>query len=403
MTEGRHNPAKLPAGLDEADLLALVEGEPLASSKAMTAQRALAADPALARLVAGMKRDREGLRGLGEAKAPAGLMAAVESSIQTVLERQMLLGISEGAALDDRPPVSLVIPRRRSVFSIRRLALAAGLLLVVSGGLFTAATLMSQGTPKSTLGPLAKSDQSAEGSSREPLTERAMARQEPIVAPGLPDEASANKAQDGERVASAANAEKTTGNAGMAALAQADPEMAGPPVPGPMETEEAVRLAGENRLVVRIVTADGRIDRITSRLAKPSYGAGWQLAGEAPAALASLLRPGIDPPNAPRTFEQPSFAGETDLAKIAPMGPPAPAMDWTPEPSVYVLQARMDQPTLESLRKAMKEAGAEVVFEESENPLSLEPGPVTAPGAIVWWGSGGGWSAWGSVPVVIQR
>lgn len=404
MTEGRYNPTKLPAGLDEADLLALVEGEPLASGKAMAAQRALAADPALSRLVAGMKRDREGLRTLGEARAPAGLMAAVESSLQTVLERQMLLGISDGAPIDDRPPVSLVVPQRRSIFSTRRLALAAGLLLLVSGGIFTAATMMSQGTPRRTLGPLARNSQPAEPVFRQTTPERTTALKEAPLTPAGAEELFADKARVEEieaLTALTAAPTETPAHAAMAALADADPEAAGPPVPGPMEADEALRLAAEHRLIVRIVTTDGRVDRITSRLAKPGYTTAWQLAGEAPAALASLLGP-EGTPSTPRSVEPPSFAGDGDFAKIAPMGPPAPPAALAPEPTVYILQARMDQPTLDALRKSMRDAGADVVFEEVENPLPMDPGPLTSPGAIVWWGNGA-WSPWGSVPIVIQR
>jgi hypothetical protein len=180
----------------------------------------------------------------------------------------------------------------------------------------------------------------------------------------------------------------------------------GPPVPGPMGASEALRLAGEHRLVVRIVPADGRIERITDRLARPAGRAGWQLSGEAPAALASLLGPEAGDAASPaRKAEPPAFAGHGDISALdLPMGPPAPAMDWAPVPSVYVLNTRMDEPTLEGLRVAMRDVGAEVVFEESESTLPMDTGPVTAPGAIVWWGQGAaGWSAWGPVPVVIQR
>ncbi len=127
----------LPLNL-EADLLALIEGQPLSASQRAAIDAALAADPALAALIrsGALQADREQLRTLGDVRAPADMLSRVE----TMLEREALLSLSAAelaSAPDQSLPISRVQPQGRSVWSIvthsqwaRPLAAAAGIALV---------------------------------------------------------------------------------------------------------------------------------------------------------------------------------------------------------------------------------------------------------------------------------
>jgi hypothetical protein len=83
---------------------------------------------------------------------------------------------------------------------------------------------------------------------------------------------------------------------------------------------------------------------------------------------------------------------------------PAPTPGFEGAPSVYVLNARLDEATLRSLEDSLRETGAQVVFEDAATELPVDRSPVTTPAAVIWWGHGpSGWASWGQVPVVIQR
>src|SRR5262245_22583953 len=114
MTNSPHNPAR-PNMPDEADLLAWVEGESLPRERELAVARALQQDRKLARRLEAMRADRLALRALREPECPADVLAGVESALQPVLERQMLLGLSQGAPIEDHLPVSIVRPVKRSI------------------------------------------------------------------------------------------------------------------------------------------------------------------------------------------------------------------------------------------------------------------------------------------------
>src|SRR5687767_8619175 len=90
------NNLRFPAGLDEGDLLAWVEGEPMLAGRRAAIAAWLSREPAVGAAIEGMRRDREALRALPEESAPASLMAMVAAQLEPVLERQMLLGLAEG-------------------------------------------------------------------------------------------------------------------------------------------------------------------------------------------------------------------------------------------------------------------------------------------------------------------
>ena len=139
-----------PRPPDEADFLAWVEGEALPRDREAAVSRAIGADPALGRRLSSMRADRMALKSLAQVAAPASLMAGVEAALQPVLERQMLLGLRDGEEVADHPPISIVRPVKRSIMQTffadrmgRRLAVAAGLLLMVGGATYLGTTYLS--------------------------------------------------------------------------------------------------------------------------------------------------------------------------------------------------------------------------------------------------------------------
>jgi hypothetical protein len=415
VTTGDYNPtSRLPGGLTEADLLAIVEGEPLPRERAALIQRTLVSEPALARELEAMKRDREALRSLGNEAAPAGLMDAVGSALQPVFERQMLLGLAEGDPVSERPPVSMVMPKQTAFSRNRKLAMAAGLALVAVGVAFTAMTL-NRGTPAPVPGPIARNDARSAMTPPPPTmraapveTTRELAMEKESAPARVADSAVFRIADDATPVGppAPAAAEPATEVASAApAPAPADPEV-GPPSPGSMDLSQALALAADHRLVIRVIPADGRFDRVTERLVRAKGS--WQYVGAAPQELASILDSHSGEPLPAGAYPEPTRLTSTQTVHdpVELPGPPAPgeAPAVMPSSSVYVMNARMDEATLRTIEGAMRDIGAEVVFEEAPQALPLDDGPVTAPGAVVWWGNNSSnWASWDSVPVVIQR
>lgn len=381
----------LPSGLSEADLLALVEGEPLDRDRREVIRVILGRNPALARTIEAMRRDRAVLRSMDDVAAPAGLIGAVEAALQPVLEREMLLGLREGEPVEDHPPVSRVIPRNTSG---RRLAMAAGLLLVVGSGALVVTTMMRG--PGGATTPVVVAPK-IEGSARiadagvkaalpAPTKELAVAEHR-LPPTELADAAAMGPPYDSTLADSTVDA----------------PEW-GPPAPGPIEPIDAAVLAAEHRLVIRVVAPDSRVLAIADQLKHPRLSA-WQLAGETPAALAIALDPGVEHRAAP-TREVPAIAANESTAPPGgTIGAPAPETSVAQLPSVFLLNTRLDEASLKALRSALRDAGAsEVVFDEQESVLPVGESLISAPSAVLWWSAGpAGWSGWGQVPVVIRR
>jgi hypothetical protein len=417
VTTGDYNPtSRLPGGLTEADLLAIVEGEPLPRERAALIQRTLAAEPALARELEAMKRDREVLRSLGNEAAPAGLMDAVGSALQPVFERQMLLGLAEGDPVSERPPVSMVLPKQTAFSKNRKLAMAAGLALVAVGVAFTAMTL-NRGTPGvgPGPGPIARNDARSAMTPPPPITRSAPVEttREVAIAKEVPsariaDSAAIKRVEDLAPVGPpvpAADEPATEVASAAPSSSPVDPEV-GPPPPASMDLGQALLLAADHRLVIRVIPADGRFDRVTERLVRAKGS--WQYVGAAPQELASILDSHSGEPLPAGAYPEPTRLTSTHTVHdpVELPGPPAPAdaPAVMPSSSVYVMNARMDEATLRTIEGTMRDIGAEVVFEEAPQALPLDEGPVTAPGAVVWWGNNSSnWASWDSVPVVIQR
>ncbi len=417
--DGPSNP-RLP---DEADLLAWVEGEPLSPEANASVAKALMADPVLARKMELMRADRLALASLSQERAPEGLIEGVESALQPVLERELLLGLKDGEPADS-PVVSMVRPEKRGIFQTfladragRRMALAASLLVLVGGATWWATMTFSRGSGPKPIGPVA--------------LDKPGAGRDPIAAP-VPAAPETMSIDEGTRIAMSGSGEaesaalkigsepvkpETPGNASIAPEAPATlaaAEVMGP-VKAPMDAALAAELARERKLVIRVVSQEASHSprRACDRIRKECNGNAWKLASQVSPELTVALdaKPFEVQRSSPVSIEPetPAFAGSDAGTPI--VGPPVPrdipVIEETEPQPVYLVQARLDAATMTQLKTTLEKAGHgdEVVFEERYEQLPLTPGgaPVLTPQAVLWWTNPpAGWTSWGEVPVVIE-
>ena len=122
-----------PGGIDEATLLAFVEGG-LPVEQASALRDALAVgtpdQQRLLRRLDAMKRDRAGVASLAACPMPSGMVEAAMRRAQ----QEALAGLRLAGERAAEIPVSRVVPRRRSRWtSARRLMAAAAMVGVVGG------------------------------------------------------------------------------------------------------------------------------------------------------------------------------------------------------------------------------------------------------------------------------
>jgi hypothetical protein len=429
--------SNLPPVPDEGDLLAFVEGDHLPASRRAAVVAYLAADPVMARRLEGMRRDMVGLRAMAEEPAPADLLAGVEAALQPVLERQALLGIADGEAVSDSPPISIVTPVRRSVFEAffaertgRRIAAAAALLLLVGGATYFATSVMSGGSgggnpvrvARSTEGERGPTGPGADGS-------RVAVTPERPAAPEQADSAIAMKSAEpgasiGEEPGAPEAARMMAG-----ASAEASPEVTGEELPeergslaelfdpllSPMTGEQAASLLRQHRLVLRVKARDMTFlmspERVAQRLSRAPVSAGWQVEGEAPRQVASVVASPF-PSVAPRargpepvvivSRDEPGAVADAPMASY--VGPPASLADLLPEgPKVFLVRARAEGSALEALRASLNARGMTAEFEIVMDPLPVDEDPALDAAAVLWWTQKpSGWAGWGRVPVVVD-
>jgi hypothetical protein len=425
------NNLRFPTGLDEGDLLSWVEGEPLHASKRAAIATWLAREPELARQVEAMRSDRVLIKAMGDEAAPAGLLSAIAGQLEPLLERQMLLGLADGKDLIDGPPVSVVRPQKQGVLASifadrmgRRIALAAGLLLVVGGTTyFMAQALTTQGRPPRSSHTLALKQET--GTPETTLADAGAAAQ-PEAGRGAPD-SMLKAAGDPQAMRMAEVPEPaaplapfTDENPEFEIAGAIEPPKMGPfPIDGPIDAVRAAELAAEGRLVVRVLADEEQLirnpDKIALRLRKapPVDRSGWNVEGEAPAALASAVAQPF-PAEAPARLREPQLpimVGIVDSERypeIPPAvlyGPPKPqlAAALAQGPKVFSVQARIEPVNLSKLRDTLAGAGGEVVFEEAASPLPEVGEPALSPQAILWWGQKpDAWARWARVPVVVD-
>ncbi len=361
-------------GIDEGALLDWVEGTLAPAAQADLA----AAHPNLVPLVARMRRDRAVLASAMDTRAPAGL----EERLSAALERDALLGLAEGEAVSESLPISQVAkpkpPRPKWMAHVPRMAMAAGLVLLVTGS----AMLIMRGGRGPATGPVGNEANLA--TVPQPSEPRAV----PTVAE--PTYASADVAD--------APVQPEAPAQGPLILADQSPDM---------DDARAVALAREGRLVIRLreIGADAMARLESGRPATPRA---WQITRDLPEATLALLSPAPSAPDAERSTEPFALAGTSSaqglmrpipyalpVARVAPAISAAPAVG-------FAVSARADETTLKSLRESLaRTTGALVSFEESPTPFQ-RPGPRPAE-IVLWWNQPPStWTPRAQIPLVVE-
>ncbi|MFM9994937.1 MAG: hypothetical protein ACKVU4_03950 [Phycisphaerales bacterium] len=419
--------------IDEGDLLALIEGEALPPARAEAAAAALKHDAVLARRIEALRRDRADLLGLNAERAPAGLIRAVVAAVEPAMERRMLLGLEERATpLHTEPTITVVRAARPSVLGSifatragRRLALAAGLVLVVGGA---SVLMIRSGTPTPPIDIAHGGDTTrAIGSPTivvPPLADAGSRGPDTIFAPGPIRTTGKDPQPQPFRIAI-----ENPGTTGItdpreAMVADSTPAItvAATEPTLTMDAAQALVLAREHRLLIVLRSRDAeaasnRLGRFASRSA-PSLASGWRVASDVPSNIvASLARDRGDALSTPPPYRfipiDPQLAMEsremmrpwsraTRPTAMMPVVLGAPEADGL----VHMIEARLDESALASISAALAGAGrdaVEVRFEALAEPLPATP-PILHADAVFWWSRPpAGWTAWTSIPVVIER
>lgn len=353
----------LPSGVDEAALLAWVEGERLPREQELAVARFLEARPVAARALEAMRTDRAGIVSMPGARAPADLLERVRPLVQPMVERQMLLEAGEGAAV--RPRLRIVGERRSSLRALMadhrgRAVLAAAAVLALTGvGVYFGAQALSGGR---TMGPLARLEAPARLA-------------DTVVPPQIPADAPSRVANaDGGNDALAAKDP-------LAAMTRAAAQEATPAVARALSIDDLIAEEQSRRdrgeITPSLATDLARRGELLVRIRTDRPGV------DARAVLARVAAATRDGPHRPFELEEPSadvlnYVRAEDVAEL--MGPPAPGrVSWrawgaaestSAEPRLFVVSAPLDAASLSALRYALGDAG-EVILERVDRPLGL--------------------------------
>lgn len=349
----------------------------------------LDADPMLRAKVESLRRDRALLMSMPDVEAPPDLISRVEA----VLERQALLGAIPGAdGATAEEPESLVLvgnerplrlaPARTREWARGRLALAAGISLLVMGGAYWSYIAIQKSLPS---GPnaIAFHDTTPEVAAPEPAAETRSTPvpDEPVRIAVSPESAPVGPVAEGPVAATEpVPVEEPRLITRMAAAESSE----SPRVP-------LAELASQGRLAVHVLGT-----RATARVAADVLGysesRGWRMTREAPDEAGRLLA--ALPPSPERARgEAPAFAGTSGIERMLtdprpiglPMAPSVSAAAYEPAgPTCYMVECGACDETIEALRAAITaRTGRRVEFAVLEEPrqaaLPLEPE------AVLWW------------------
>lgn len=272
--------------VDEAELLAQIEGEAMTPAARARVEAALAGDPALRRRIESMAADRGGLLelaagGAGELPAPVGLVnAAMRRAVVELDQADLLRLVGSERAAPTTIPVSAVLPNRRAWWADRRVTgvLAAAACLAIVGAVIVTLRHGTRGaTPGHGGGDLAAGPGGLTpgiGVAQGPLGERSGDRSQ--AGGGSTDAVVGNTNRSGPSTSVALNnpgAGTSAGNDQPGASGGTTVPVAAHVNPEDLlglDLDHAVRLAREGRLVLRVVAADAprveaRIARLTDR------------------------------------------------------------------------------------------------------------------------------------------
>lgn len=353
-----------------------------------------------------MQANRRALQNLSAVAAPEDLLERVVGA----LERQQLVG----PAQQPEAPAPIVMADRIHTAGwgsrIPGFALAAGLALLVGGGVYLSMTVgQNHQSPAPSGGSLAK--QSASG----PLAKAE--REEPTV--GLKSSSKEAPAPVAPSETLAMNGTmQATGVSVAADTAEPSPvQVAAATVPADISPERAAELAQEGRLVMRVLSTNtDNLAQIEKQGAQNGSPRTWRLRKDVPPALAAAVVP-----TGPRAADPgPSevimasddtrrLAAETLIAPfVGPraafnVAPPSPNDPLTRVKGTYLLEAPGTPKSLETLRGyfAEKLRGG-VVFEELPPALAVDTAP--GPEATLWWTQAPSqWFERVSVPMVVEQ
>ncbi len=375
--------AAASAGLTEDMVLAWVEGEADAESNARV-DAAMKADASLASWLHGLRQDRRGLCAMTDVAAPHGLIEAA----QRRREMAVIAGLADGDPVIARLPVSRIGVVRKPLLMSRQwrgLAMAAGIALAIGATAYLASkiSLPRFGGPSTTNpGPIATHDDDALPD-RIAMNDRSSPDVTPESVHANPDETSIarSSAQSGE--------------------AEAAPSLA---------IEQAVALAGERRLAVRVICDDPlRFDERVMQLAQARrLHDGWVVGAKAPVALADAItaaRP--HSAHAESRYESPlAILFASRHAPVTPrVGAPVgiAAVPESPRSAVYLAEARLDERAFVALLGELGDArGVTVEMQVLDAPWNGQHIPATVDSILWWTGDPANWTPWTTIPIVIE-
>jgi hypothetical protein len=385
--------------------------------------RRLAAESGRADLhdrVGQMQRHRDALRSLNDVqsmRAPANL----HDRVMAALERESLVGhesveqelrkLEQSAPTATTAATQLRLVRdtsdNKAAWTTRTpsLALAAGLLLLVVGGAYWTTQMLRSASPH-------------------------LAKNQKMIAKGdasAVDAVAANQNTDAVESTMAAKGSENADAARSFALATPAPNVA-PLAAGPAAREvtidQAVELAREGRLAIRVVSRDLKgLPKFEQDGAQPKGNQSWQLSRDVPPAVLAAALPATS--EASRAFVRASreFGGSTmargsaqpmfsAASLITPLiGPGAAVTSLAPAavasgPSLtasYLLDMPQTERAFDVIRAVLRDRlKGEVVFAELPDVVPTVA-RVDAQSALWWTKPSGQWSQRVTVPVLVER
>ncbi len=332
-----------------------------------------------------MQANRRALRSLPLERAPRELMDRVVQA----LEREQVLGSWQNDQIDpDHPSAPATIVEELAPIAIEeyrsttppawipRLAMAAGVALLVAGGAYWAILLTAPTgpNPSNLSGPIAAADAGPEGATIASSDTFGSLQ----TGPAPSDVASAATMSDAAPVAPI-----TTASASMVVASVA----------------EGLELASEGRLILRVLAGPGST-RLASVVGTGGAAAPWSISREVPAqvALAVLASrtiaepdPSVEGPALPATLAASAEARRlmtplvgpaaafSSLATMASRRAELAAIE-----STLILDVAPTEEALEEARAGLSRAlGAEVTLERA--PLSISVPSSVDPARVLWW------------------
>ena len=396
---------RIPPHLDEADLLAIAEGKAYLASNPKAVRAAIEADPGLGRLLRDLRADRDELHVLAsDIVAPANLLEGIESR----LERDVIARLAHAETGDLPLPVSSVVMTSPSVWrrfaesrQTRRFAVAAAIAVAgLTVGLLVRNAIVSGTSPKL-------------NDSRNMANLPDSTRDDAANDPNRTDLANNNTTTPGDAPAPGATDDRALAHSNPADSTHTPAEH---PLPSPVvptiTLAQAVELAAQNRLVIRVrserSTAADDMQAIASRTPKDIRWKPLEGASQVVAVLAAKFAP---PPRvlpvkpAPGdtaiTSDKPNVGNPSNTPPLQPnVSQPAALASDTIKP-LYVLEFESTESRLESIVAALARASSNVELVALDEPLGVTAG--LDPAAMLWWGrKPQDWVKRVAVPVVLD-